>query len=56
MKMKLTLQLGIAQLKWVSFANNEQSFANLDTYDQASRGAWGSFVLIKRQFTQEKLS
>lgn len=41
-------------MKWLSFSRQQQSFANVDTYDQASRGAWGSFILIKRQFTGER--
>lgn len=43
-------------MKWITFSRKRQSFANVDTYDQASRGAWGSFILIKRQFTGELLS
>ncbi|KAJ6788743.1 hypothetical protein PWT90_07970 [Aphanocladium album] len=41
---------GISQLKWLFFTRQPQSLADLDLFDKASRGAWGSILLIFEQF------
>ncbi|KAJ3496843.1 hypothetical protein NLG97_g2356 [Lecanicillium saksenae] len=41
---------GISQLKWLFFTRQPGSLAALDSFDKASRGAWGSTLLIFDQF------
>lgn len=38
--------VGISQLKWQSFAAKDQVLMDMEDYDAASRGAWGSFQLL----------
>lgn len=40
--------VSISQLKWVWFTKRAQQLSDFDTFDQASRGAWGSLLLIVR--------
>ncbi|KAJ3493449.1 hypothetical protein NLG97_g4719 [Lecanicillium saksenae] len=37
---------GISQLKWLIFAKRPQKLSEFDVYDKASRGAWGSVMMI----------
>lgn len=48
----LTLNVGISQLKWIWFSRRSQSLADVEIYDRASRGPWGSFLLILHQFAR----
>lgn len=36
----------ISQLKWKWYRSNDRPLADLDVFDQASRGAWGGFLLL----------
>lgn len=36
----------ISQLKWEHFTARRQKLADLETFDQASRGVWGSFIFL----------
>lgn len=56
MVLALILDTGISQLKWIWFSNQSRSLADMDVYDRASRGPWGSFLLIAKQFTRRKRS
>ncbi|EGX96760.1 hypothetical protein CCM_01418 [Cordyceps militaris CM01] len=47
---------GISQLKWLSFAETSQPFVHMDTYDEASRGAWGSLLFLAQQLRGKRLS
>lgn len=47
---------GISQLKWLWLFQEQRSLVDVDRYDQASRGAWGSVLLIARQFSEKKKS
>ncbi|CEJ83115.1 hypothetical protein VHEMI03142 [[Torrubiella] hemipterigena] len=47
---------GISQLKWLWLFQEQRSLVDVDRYDQASRGAWGSILLIARQFSEKKKS
>ncbi|OAR03013.1 hypothetical protein LLEC1_06069 [Akanthomyces lecanii] len=44
---------GISQLKWLAFAQQPQTLSKLDIYDRASRGAWGSAMMLLGQFKSE---
>ncbi|EGX88750.1 hypothetical protein CCM_08796 [Cordyceps militaris CM01] len=44
---------GISQLKWLMFAKQPRALSELDVYDRASRGAWGSALMIFGQFKSE---
>ncbi|KID82277.1 hypothetical protein MGU_10386 [Metarhizium guizhouense ARSEF 977] len=43
---------GISQLKWIWFFKKRHSLADLDLFDKASRGVWGSILMLCRQFTR----
>lgn len=47
---------GLSQLKWLWFSNASRDLTDMETYDQASRGPWGSILLIVRQFTRRQRS
>ncbi|CAM1508163.1 Fc.00g050110.m01.CDS01 [Cosmosporella sp. VM-42] len=47
---------GISQLKWIWFSNQYRSLADIEVYDLASRGPWGSFLLIVNQFARRQRS
>ncbi|OAA43938.1 hypothetical protein BBO_04294 [Beauveria brongniartii RCEF 3172] len=49
----LPLTEGISQLKWLLFAQQPRALSELDIYDKASRGAWGSAMMILGQFKSE---
>ena len=36
----------ISQLKWLWFADRYKTLADFDRFDRASRGSWGSFLLL----------
>jgi Protein of unknown function (DUF3176) len=38
----------IFQLKWTWFASRERHLLDFQTFDQASRGEWGSFIFLIR--------
>lgn len=38
----------ISQSKWIWFYRQPQRLADMEMYDQASRGPWGSLVMIAR--------
>jgi len=42
------LQKGLGQLKWVWFAEEERQLADLETFDNATRGLTGSAKLLWR--------
>ncbi|KAI0435838.1 hypothetical protein F4803DRAFT_276716 [Xylaria telfairii] len=48
LKAGLTVPLseGISQLKWIWFERQERNLLDLDEFDAASRGPWGSFLLL----------
>lgn len=52
----LTIASSISQFKWLSFADNfkakAQTLENIQIYDEASRGPWGSLILL---FKHKKL-
>ncbi|KAJ3493934.1 hypothetical protein NLG97_g4409 [Lecanicillium saksenae] len=41
---------GISQLKWLWFSHQPRHLVDMDLYDKASRGAWGSVLMIFKQF------
>ncbi|KAJ6780977.1 hypothetical protein PWT90_05402 [Aphanocladium album] len=41
---------GISQMKWLWFSRQPRSLIDMDLYDRASRGAWGAFLMILKQF------
>ncbi|TPX18340.1 uncharacterized protein E0L32_011751 [Thyridium curvatum] len=47
--MVLPVAEGISQLKWVWFASGERSLSDMETFDMASRGPWGSSLLLFNQ-------
>ncbi|CEJ93566.1 hypothetical protein VHEMI09146 [[Torrubiella] hemipterigena] len=47
---------GLGQLKWLSVSQINQRLVDMNIYDQASRGVWGSVVLLAKQFTSRRLS
>lgn len=52
----LPITEGISQLKWLWLFQESRSLVDVDRYDQASRGPWGSARLIARQFVDRKRS
>lgn len=42
----LVLSAVISQLKWIHFSAEPQKVIDLETFDAASRGPWGGFVLV----------
>ena len=38
----------VSQLKWLWYLNHDRPLADLDVFDEASRGAWGGFKLLWR--------
>jgi hypothetical protein len=42
----LPVSEGISQLKWIWFASGRRPLSDLDVFDRASRGSWGSFRLL----------
>lgn len=38
----------ISQLKWLWYWNHERPLTDLNMFDQASRGAWGSLALLRK--------
>lgn len=47
---------GISQLKWMWFSKRDQNLADMELYDSASRGPWGSFLLLWRQILHRQRS
>lgn len=43
----LAVSTSVAQLKWNWFSNKEEPLIDFDRIDAASRGAWGSFRLMR---------
>ena len=37
----------ISQSKWIWFSRQPRSLADLEVYDQASRGPWGALILLR---------
>lgn len=48
--------VGLGQLKWLLLSQSSQRLVDTNIYDQASRGVWGSIVLLVRQFTHHHAS
>lgn len=44
----LPLAQGISQLKWTYFQESARPLANIQTFDNASRGPWGAMILLFR--------
>lgn len=40
------LTASISQSMWISYSRKTQKLHNIDTYDAASRGPWGAFMLL----------
>ena len=40
------LQQGLSQLKWVNFRKSSRPITDIEHFDDASRGVWGSFKLL----------
>lgn len=40
------LQQGISQLKWISFKRKSRPLTDMEVFDDASRGVWGSIKLL----------
>ena len=51
----LTEYLGISQLKWLSF-DNPRPLINLEHFDAASHGPWGSFLMLYRAHKERAYS
>ncbi|KAK8928146.1 hypothetical protein H634G_10811 [Metarhizium anisopliae BRIP 53293] len=47
---------GLGHIKWLLFSKQDRSLADMDRYDQASHGAWGSAILIFNQFRGRSVS
>lgn len=47
---------GISQLKWLWFSESPRKLTDIDLYDKASRGPWGSFLFISSQFVPSQRS
>ncbi|KAF7193286.1 hypothetical protein HII31_05380 [Pseudocercospora fuligena] len=52
----LPIAEGISQLKWLHFSKSARSLVDMETFDRASRGPWGSILLIGRQFAHKQRS
>lgn len=48
MAMLVPVVESLSQLKWIWFTRRAQRLSDFDTFDQASRGAWGSLQLIAK--------
>lgn len=48
MAMLEPVTVSISQLKWIWFTKRAQQLSDFDAFDQASRGPWGSLLLIVR--------
>ena len=48
MAMLVPVTESISQLKWIWFTKRAQRLSDLDAFDQASRGPWGSLLLIAK--------
>lgn len=46
--MLLALSGGVSQLKWIYFRQGEHSLMDFETFDEASRGPFGSILLLLR--------
>ncbi|KAI1840979.1 hypothetical protein JX266_012839 [Neoarthrinium moseri] len=44
--MSISLQNGISQLKWIRFKESRVPLADMETFDEASRGTWGALKLL----------
>ncbi|KAK6221948.1 hypothetical protein LQW54_001168 [Pestalotiopsis sp. IQ-011] len=44
--MSVSLQNGISQLKWIRFKESRAPLADMETFDEASRGSWGALKLL----------
>lgn len=44
--MSVSLQNGISQLKWIRFKESRAPLADMETFDEASRGTWGALKLL----------
>lgn len=44
--MSTSLQNGLSQLKWIRFKEQRAPLADMEVFDEASRGAWGSLKLL----------
>ncbi|OAR01156.1 hypothetical protein LLEC1_06483 [Akanthomyces lecanii] len=47
---------GISQLKWVWFMSKTRNLIDMDTYDKASRGTWGSVLFLATFLSKLQLS
>lgn len=52
----LPIAEGISQLKWRWFSKRDRDLVDLELYDQASRGPWGSILLLVRQVLHKQRS
>ncbi|GJN70634.1 hypothetical protein PLICBS_004692 [Purpureocillium lilacinum] len=53
-EVNIELPPGISQLKWFWFADRARGLDDMQAFDNASRGPWGSLLLIFRQFTPRR--
>ncbi|ORY68649.1 uncharacterized protein BCR38DRAFT_135933 [Pseudomassariella vexata] len=44
--MSISLQNGLSQLKWIRFKEARVPLADMETFDEASRGTWGALKLL----------
>lgn len=44
--MSTSLQNGLSQLKWIRFKEQRAPLTDMEVFDEASRGAWGSLKLL----------
>ncbi|KAK6069239.1 hypothetical protein SCUP234_07097 [Seiridium cupressi] len=44
--MTISLQNGISQLKWIRFKESRVPLADMEAFDEASRGTWGALKLL----------
>ncbi|KAI1378606.1 hypothetical protein F4677DRAFT_372677 [Hypoxylon crocopeplum] len=44
--MSISLQNGLSQLKWIRFKESRAPLADMEAFDEASRGTWGAMKLL----------
>ncbi|KAI2614861.1 hypothetical protein GGR54DRAFT_321220 [Hypoxylon sp. NC1633] len=44
--MSVSLQNGLSQLKWIRFKDAQAPLADMEVFDEASRGTWGALKLL----------
>ncbi|KAI1774778.1 hypothetical protein F4818DRAFT_72840 [Hypoxylon cercidicola] len=44
--MGISLQNGLSQLKWIRFKESKAPLADMEAFDEASRGTWGALKLL----------